>query len=143
MPALRAGERIGSADEVNTFSIVAFDPDKKEWGVAVASKYLAVGSVVPWAKAGVGAVATQAQVNATYGPKGLDLLAEARLLVGTPAPRVLKAEAVLPEPEIGAERLQDESLILKSRAIARQVTDKLHLAGVLLSRAWNSLAKPH
>jgi succinoglycan biosynthesis transport protein ExoP len=55
-------------------------------------------------------------------------VAEARLLVGTPAPRALKAEAVLPEPEIGAERLQDESLILKSRAIARQVTDKLHLA---------------
>src|SRR5207302_2673604 len=61
-------------DEVHTFSIVALDPDKKEWGVAVASKYLAVGSVVPWAKAGVGAVATQAQVNATYGPRGLELL---------------------------------------------------------------------
>src|SRR5262245_29691033 len=41
-----------------TFSIAAFDPDRNEWGVAVASKYLAVGSVVPWAKAGVGAVAT-------------------------------------------------------------------------------------
>jgi uncharacterized Ntn-hydrolase superfamily protein len=67
-----------SGDEVNTFSIVAFDPDKKEWGVAVASKYLAVGSVVPWAKAGVGAVATQASVNATYGPRGLELLAEGK-----------------------------------------------------------------
>ena len=69
----------GSAsDEVNTFSIVAYDPEKKEWGVAVASKYLAVGSVVPWAKAGVGAVATQASVNATYGPRGLELLAEGK-----------------------------------------------------------------
>jgi uncharacterized Ntn-hydrolase superfamily protein len=67
-----------NSDEVNTFSIVAFDPDKKEWGVAVASKYLAVGSVVPWAKAGVGAVATQASVNATYGPRGLELLAEGK-----------------------------------------------------------------
>src|SRR6266852_3407686 len=58
-----------------TFSIVAFDPDHKEWGVAVASKYLAVGAVVPWAKAGLGAVATQSYVNVTYGPRGLELLA--------------------------------------------------------------------
>jgi uncharacterized Ntn-hydrolase superfamily protein len=65
-------------DEVNTFSIAAYDPDKQEWGVAVASKYLAVGSVVPWAKAGVGAVATQASVNATFGPRGLELLAEGK-----------------------------------------------------------------
>jgi uncharacterized Ntn-hydrolase superfamily protein len=64
--------------EVNTFSIVAYDPEKKELGVAVASKYLAVGSVVPWAKAGVGAVATQASVNATFGSRGLELLAEGK-----------------------------------------------------------------
>ncbi len=63
---------------VCTFSIAAFDPDKKEWGLAVASKYLAVGAVVPWAKAGVGAVATQALVNVSYGPRGLELLAEGR-----------------------------------------------------------------
>lgn len=61
-------------DIAATFSIVAFDPDKKEWGVAVASKYLAVGSAVPFAKAGVGAIATQSAVNVTYGFKGLELL---------------------------------------------------------------------
>ena len=61
-----------------TFSIVAYDPEKKEWGVAVASKYLAVGAVVPWAKAGVGAVATQSVVNITYGSRGLELLAEGK-----------------------------------------------------------------
>jgi uncharacterized Ntn-hydrolase superfamily protein len=61
-------------DEANTFSIVAYDPERKEWGVAVASKYLAVGSAVPWAKAGVGAVATQAAVNVTLGSQGLELL---------------------------------------------------------------------
>jgi uncharacterized Ntn-hydrolase superfamily protein len=49
-----------------------------EWGIAVASKYLAVGSAVPWAKAGVGAVATQSYVNVTYGPQGLDLLAQGK-----------------------------------------------------------------
>lgn len=59
-----------------TFSIVAADPDAGEVGVAVASRFFAVGSVVPWAKAGVGAVATQANANTTYGPRGLELLGE-------------------------------------------------------------------
>jgi len=58
-----------------TFSIVAWDPDAREWGVAVASKFLAAGAVVPWARAGAGAVATQALANVSYGPRGLDLLA--------------------------------------------------------------------
>ena len=57
-----------------TFSIVACDPETKEHGVAVASKFLAVGAVVPWAKADVGAVATQSFANTTFGPKGLELL---------------------------------------------------------------------
>ncbi len=59
---------------VATFSIVAFDPNTGELGIAVESKFLGVGAVVPWAKAGVGAVATQAYANTTYGPKGLELL---------------------------------------------------------------------
>lgn len=59
-----------------TYSIVAFDPMRKEVGVAVASKFLAVGSIVPWVKAGVGAVATQAWANPQYGPDGLRLLEE-------------------------------------------------------------------
>lgn len=58
----------------STFSIVAYDPDAREWGVAVQSKFLAVGSVVPWAEANVGAVATQAFANPRYGPDGLALL---------------------------------------------------------------------
>jgi uncharacterized Ntn-hydrolase superfamily protein len=65
-------------DVANTFSIVGYDAEKKEWGVAVASRYLAVGAVVPWAKAGVGAVATQAALNITYGPRGLELLAQGK-----------------------------------------------------------------
>lgn len=62
----------------STFSIVATDPVTGEWGVAVASKFLAVGAVVPWAQAGVGAVATQAWANLSYGPNGLAMLAEGR-----------------------------------------------------------------
>jgi uncharacterized Ntn-hydrolase superfamily protein len=61
-----------------TFSIVAYDPEKQEWGVAVASKFLAVGAVVPWAKAGVGAIATQSHANTTYGPNGLELLSQGK-----------------------------------------------------------------
>jgi uncharacterized Ntn-hydrolase superfamily protein len=61
-----------------TFSIVAYDPAKKEWGVAVASKFLAVGGVVPHARAGVGAVATQAFVNYNLGPKGVELMADGK-----------------------------------------------------------------
>ena len=61
---------------VATFSIVAFDPETESLGVAVQSKFLAVGSVVPWARAGVGAVATQAMANYNYGPRGLDLMSE-------------------------------------------------------------------
>ncbi len=57
-----------------TFSIVAFDPKTGDLGVAVASKFLAVGSVVPYAQAGVGAIATQSFANTTFGPKGLALL---------------------------------------------------------------------
>ena len=59
-----------------TFSIVAWDPSASppEWGVAVASKFLAVGAVVPWARAGAGAVATQAFANLAYGPQGVEKL---------------------------------------------------------------------
>jgi uncharacterized Ntn-hydrolase superfamily protein len=59
---------------VATFSIVAFDPSTKDLGVAVHSRYFSVGSVVPWAEAEVGAIATQSFVNVSYGSRGLQLL---------------------------------------------------------------------
>ncbi len=64
--------------QVATFSIVAYDPVNGDWGVTVASRYFSVGSVVPWAEAGVGAVATQANVNVGYGPRALELLRQGR-----------------------------------------------------------------
>ena len=69
VPATAEEERIAA-----TFSIVAYDADKKEWGIAVQSKYFCVACAVPWAEAGVGAVATQAFVNISFGPKALALL---------------------------------------------------------------------
>src|SRR5215831_11361753 len=74
-----------STAPVSTFSIVAIDPQNGDMGVAVASRYFSVGSVVPWALADVGAVATQANVNVGYGPQAIDLLRQ-----GITAPEVLK-----------------------------------------------------
>jgi len=65
-------------DVVATYSIVACDLDAGQWGVAVQSKFLAVGSVVPWAEPHVGAIATQSYANPRYGPDGLALLREGR-----------------------------------------------------------------
>ena len=58
-----------------TFSIVACDLEEQTWGVAVASKFPAVGAVVPWAQADTGAVATQSFANTSFGPRGLALMA--------------------------------------------------------------------
>lgn len=69
---------------VATYSIAACDLDAGQWGVATQSKFLAVGSVVPWAVPGVGAIATQAYANPRYGPEGLQLLAQ-----GLPAAEVV------------------------------------------------------
>ena len=70
----------------STFSIVACDLDEGAWGVAVASKFPAVGAVVPWAQEGAGAVATQSYANTSFGPRGLELMASG-----------LSAEATLAE----------------------------------------------
>jgi uncharacterized Ntn-hydrolase superfamily protein len=71
---------------VHTYSIVARDPASGEMGVAVQSHWFSVGSIVPWAEAGVGAVATQSFVDPAYGPRGLDLMRS-----GMAAPDALKA----------------------------------------------------
>src|SRR5712692_10531 len=85
-PAVFGGDRpILKAPTVSTFSIVAIDASNGDLGIAVASRYFSVGSVVPWAYAGVGAIATQANVNVGYGPRGMDLLRQ-----GLTAPEVLK-----------------------------------------------------
>lgn len=60
--------------KLSTFSIVARDPKTGELGIAVESKFLSVGAIVPWAAAGVGAIATQSWANTSYGPRGLRLL---------------------------------------------------------------------
>lgn len=74
MSLLSIGTPTTPSPLVSTFSIVAFDPTNGDLGIAVESKFLAVGAVVPWAKANVGAIATQAHANTNFGPNGLELL---------------------------------------------------------------------
>ncbi|MBI3651756.1 MAG: DUF1028 domain-containing protein [Acidobacteria bacterium] len=71
---------------VHTFSIVAYDPETGQLGVAVQSHWFSVGAIVPWAEAGVGAIATQSFIDPSYGKLGLDLMR-----AGKSAPEALKA----------------------------------------------------
>src|SRR6059036_1799713 len=86
------------ARTIATYSIAACDLDAGQWGVATQSKFLAVGSVVPWAEAQVGAVATQSYANPQYGPDGLALLRQ-----GLSAEEVVKR---LTEADDGREQRQ-------------------------------------
>jgi uncharacterized Ntn-hydrolase superfamily protein len=86
LPILLAWPSAAAADPLaHTYSIVARDPKTGELGVAVQSHWFSVGSVVTWAEAGVGAIATQSFVDPGYGPRGLELLQR-----GVPAPEALK-----------------------------------------------------
>jgi uncharacterized Ntn-hydrolase superfamily protein len=85
---------------VATYSIVACDLEAGQWGVATQSKFLAVGSVVPWAVPGVGAVATQAYANPRYGPQGLQLLAQG-LSAGEVIDRLTGADDGRAERQVG------------------------------------------
>ncbi len=84
----------------STFSIVALDPDSGDLGVATQSKYLAVGSVVPWARFNAGAIATQAWANASFGPRGLDLLEQDTGAIDT-LERLIESDAGRQSRQVG------------------------------------------
>jgi len=88
LAAVWAGSVARADAPTSTFSIVAYDSVTQEVGVAVQSKYFSVGTAVPWARAGAGAIATQATVNVSLGPKALALLG-----TGMPASEVMRALA--------------------------------------------------
>lgn len=106
-----------------TFSIAAraVRGDVPEWGVAVASKFLAVGAAVPWCKVGAGAVATQALANLAYGPDGLDLLA-----AGNGAESVI---AALTTPDPDSAQRQLGIVDAKGNAATYTGSECLHWAG--------------
>lgn len=90
-----------------TFSIVARDPQVGELGIAVQSKFLAVGAVVPWAMANVGAIATQAWANTSYGPQGLELLARGLSATKTLA-RLTEADGGRADRQVGIVAMKGE-----------------------------------
>ncbi len=123
---------------LSTFSIVAFDPKNGDLGVAVQSKFLAAGAVVPWAKAGVGAIATQSWANTSYGPRGLELLS-----LGLSAPEVV--EILIAEDE-GRDLRQVGIVDAQGRAAAYTGKDCFEWAGHVIGPGYacqgNILAGP-
>ena len=132
---------LSAAPASATFSIVAFDPVTGDLGVAVASRVFGVGNHVPWAEAGVGAIATQAAMNGGYGPRGLELLRQ-----GLTAPQVL--ERLLAEDRF--ERLEGRqvaiidaqgNIAVHTGAAASEW--KGHIKGATFTVQGNILTGPH
>ncbi|MGH9720761.1 MAG: DUF1028 domain-containing protein [Bryobacteraceae bacterium] len=120
------------AENVSTFSIVGHDPVKGDWGVAVASRYFSVGAVVPWAEAGVGAIATQANVNVGYGPRGIELLKQglsAKAVIGR-----LQAEDKFP----GADGRQIAVIDGRGGVAALTGSDAPRWAGDRQGKTWSA-----
>lgn len=114
----------------STFSIVAFDPSTESLGVAVQSRYFSVGSVVPWAEADVGAIATQSFVNVSYGPRGLQLLKE-----GSDVDEVINR---LTSEDEGRELRQVGVLDAKGRAAAYTGKKCLEWAGSKIGKCYSA-----
>jgi uncharacterized Ntn-hydrolase superfamily protein len=124
-----------------TFSIVAFDPATGDLGVAVASRVFGVGNHVPWAEAGVGAVATQAAMNGGYGPRGLELLRQ-----GLSAQQVL--DRLLAEDKFDRIEGRQVAIIDAKGNIAVHTGPaanewKGHIKGATYTVQGNILAGPH
>jgi uncharacterized Ntn-hydrolase superfamily protein len=124
-----------------TFSIVAFDPATGDLGVAVASRVFGVGNHVPWAEAGVGAIATQAAMNGGYGPRGLELLRQ-----GLTAEQVLRR--LLAEDKFDRLEGRQVAIIDAKGNIAVHTGSaanewKGHIKGVTFTVQGNILAGPH
>jgi len=122
----------------HTFSIVARDPDSGEMGVAVQSHWFSVGSVVTWAEAGAGAVATQAFVEPSYGPLGLGLMRG-----GKPAPETLAALlAADEEQELRQVAMVDARGRVSAHTGARCIADAGHETGEGFSVQANMMTCP-
>ena len=112
----------------STFSIVAHDRSRSEWGIAVQSRFISVGSVVPWAQAGIGALAVQANANVASAPLGLQLLLE-----GRSAPEVVKR---LTDSDPGRDHRQLGVVDAKGRAAAYTGAQCLPWAGHVVGEGY-------
>ena len=123
---------------VSTYSIVALDEETGQLGVAVQSHWFSVGTVVPWAKAGVGAVATQSIAEPSYGPKGLALMEK-----GIPADEALQS---LLAKDLGEDVRQvamvDAQGNVGAHTGSRCISYASHITGKNCSAQANIMAKP-
>jgi uncharacterized Ntn-hydrolase superfamily protein len=122
--------------EHGTFSIVAVDPDRKYWGVAVSTKPASVGAVVPWAQWKVGAIATQAMSNYEYGPDGLALLRR-HLSAEEVVRRLTRADPRREHRQLGVVDARGRSAAWTGR---KCIEDARHLVGEGFSCQGNMLA---
>ena len=122
-----------------TFSIVAFDPHTRSWGVAVASKCLAVGFAVPWGGAEVGAIATQALANLSYGPDGLELL-RGGLSASDVVAQLIAADPLVDQRQVG---IVDSSGRTANHTGTGCIDWKGHRAGEHFTVQGNLLDGPH
>ena len=121
--------RVQPARPVHTFSIVARDPQTGELGVAVQSHWFSVGSIVPWAEAGIGAVATQSFVDPSYGKLGLDLMR-----AGKSAPDTLKS---LLAGDEGRDVRQVAMIDAQGRVAAHTGSKDIQAAGHIVGRDYS------
>jgi len=122
----------------HTYSIVARDPATGEMGVAVQSHYFSVGPIVPWAEAGVGAVATQSLVLVDYGPKGLDLMRQG-LTAQQALDSLIQADS---NPDVRQVAMVDAKGNIATHTGKNCIPDAGHKAGNQYSCQANLMANP-
>lgn len=138
MTASDATRCLRPSELAHTFSIVARDPESGHLGVAVQSHWFSVGSVVTWAEAGVGAVATQAMVEISYGPLGLDLMRG-----GKTAPQALKALLAADEGQaLRQVAMVDVDGRIAAHTGSRCIAHASHTIGDSFSAQANMMATP-
>ena len=125
MPALFVLTAAGSAPLAHTYSIVARDPATGQMGVAVQSHYFSVGPIVPWAEAGVGAVATQSLVLVDYGPNGLALMRQG-FTAQQALDSLIKAD---PNPDVRQVAMVDTKGGVAAHTGAKCIPDAGHKVG--------------
>jgi len=120
----RSSAKMSNTSRPSTFSIVARDPHNGDFGIIVQSKFPAVGAIVPWAKAKIGAIATQAWANVGYGPNGLDILES-----GKSASETLK---ILLDGDEGREHRQIGIVDTNGQAVAHTGKECMDWAGQIV-----------
>lgn len=131
---------------VHTYSIVARDPETGDMGVAVQSNWFSVGSLVTWAEAGVGAIATQSFVNPSFGPRGLELLKQGktaqevlRILIDSDEGRSVRQLAIVDAKGNVAAHTGDKCIPAAGHAVGEQFSVQANL--MLNDKVWPAMHK--